>query len=215
MRAIQSLRYNLEHGGIPAVLRKAVHRAARVAYRSEQWVFLTFALTEPEDTQTPPRLGTAWLDMQDLLTWRFFKAVYYPEDMRARFRSGDLCLGVFVDENLAHVAWMAQDRLPLDPGLPVLAAAEAGGVYDMFTLPEFRRRGCQSIAIETLARRARAEGSRQLVTVVHPGNQASLSVFARHGFQKVGRLSYRKVSWKKRLLLIEEGGRSYVPPTLS
>jgi GNAT superfamily N-acetyltransferase len=202
MHLIRSLRYNLGHGGLRVVFRKSIKRLGQLAYRSEGWLLLSKDLAAAAPSQVAAGFEVVPLLMDDLRAHGFFKALYYPETLAERLEKGELCLGILVDGALAHVAWMAYGRLPLDPGLPDFPAGDAGGIYDMFTLPDFRRRGCQTLALVELERRAAEQGLRRTVAVVDPGNRPSLSVFERCGYQIRGRLSYRRVLWHSRLALI-------------
>ncbi|MEX1258874.1 MAG: GNAT family N-acetyltransferase [Gemmatimonadota bacterium] len=202
MRAIRALRYNLEHGGVGVVLRKVAGRLVALFYRAEAWLLFEMDLESPAAPELAPGTELRTMTMEDLLLHHFFKAVHYPDDLRARFADGDLCLGIFMDGSLAHVAWMASHRLPLDPGLPVFAAAGAAGIYDMFTLPGFRRRGCQALALREILRRAEARGLTRAVAVVHPANRPSISAFEKCGFRAPRRLEYRRTLWRSHLTLV-------------
>jgi len=201
MRVLRSLQYNLRHGGFRVVASKAIRRVGRFFYRKEEWLLLERSVEPCTAVDPSSQAQLAELTLEQLRDHGFFKALHYPEDLARRLDVGDLCLGVFFDGRLAHVAWMARHRLPLDPGLPDFGAPDSVGIYDMFTLPEFRRRGCQRLAIEEFLRRASRAGLPRAVTIVDPGNAASLAAFHRSGFHVAGTLVFRRVLGRERLSL--------------
>lgn len=201
MRILRSVRYNFNHGGVGAVFGKVMGRLRAMIRRADAWLLFEAKLEDVPDPLPSEGMELRPMSMADLLAHRFFKAVYYPEDLERRFAEGDLCLGVFLEGVLAHVAWMAADRLPLDPGVPDFPAPEAAGIYDMFTHSEHRGKGCQTIALRELMCRAAARGAARAVATVHAGNRPSIAAFQRCGFRVAGDLRYERVLWRSHLTL--------------
>lgn len=141
--------------------------------------------------------------MHDLLAAEYFKVVDSPDEMERRFRRGETCLGLYFDDNLAHVSWMSPGYLSIDRGIERVPIAGAVGIYDMFTLPEFRGRGAQTAALSGLANRAYQAGYRVAVAGIYEKNGASRHVFEKVGFEEVGTLAYRRILWREQTRLPE------------
>jgi GNAT superfamily N-acetyltransferase len=65
------------------------------------------------------------------------------------------------------------------------------GIYGMFTLPAFRRRGAARATLQAAARHALAEGQRELYLLVESGNAPARALYAAHGFRDVYAYHYR------------------------
>ena len=199
MRVFRSIAYNWRTDGPAGVARKVVHRAGRlIRFEYEALVYQLTDLTV-EASDPGPGAEVRSLDMDGLLEARFFKAVGFPEDIRARFAQGETCVGVFFDGTLGHVSWMTPGLLHIDRGLPDIDIPGGVGIYDMFTLPDFRGRGAQTTALLTLCRDAARTDHDRAVALVREGNGASRHVFRKCGFDEVGTLRYRRTLGVERL----------------
>jgi len=189
---LRAVVYNFREGGATQVLARAASRAGRIVYRSYIVdLYRTEVHDVPDGVAAPLDVGRLTFD--DLVEARYFKVVAYPEVIRARFAAGHHCIGARIDGELAHVAWLAVGTLPIDRGIPDIVATGVGGVYDVFTLDAFRGRGCMTHSIRRMLRDARGLGLTRLVAAIHPGNLPSISVFRKHGFERIGRLTYRRL----------------------
>lgn len=83
-------------------------------------------------------------------------------------------LGVYLSGELAHINWLIsadQDRRRADR--VVKLRADEGEIAHGYTLPEFRKRGMQVLAIRTLAELARRRGVKRLYSITVYGNTIS------------------------------------------
>jgi RimJ/RimL family protein N-acetyltransferase len=212
MRTLRSLRYHVHNGGYGAALSRAVVKIGSFAWSVQEWTLLRVRLEDVVAPRTQSTVEIRHLCMDDLLNHRFFKAQFYPEDMVSRFDSGALCIGAMVQGKLAHVAWMSKGELIVDYGLPTLTLPGGVGIFDMYTLPEFRRRGCQSAALWEICQLGRSGNLEYASAIVHRDNLPSQRVFSSMGFTEAGKLLCRRVFGKARLIVAPSLGISDKAP---
>lgn len=83
-----------------------------------------------------------------------------------------------------------EDGTPAAACLCIQSAARVG-VYAMFTLPSYRRRGGGRAVLHAAANAALAEGRRELYLLVEDTNAAARALYAGCGFEDVYRYHYR------------------------
>jgi len=198
VRLIQSVSHHWSEGGVTQLGRKTLGRAARVFYNAID--FLVYRL---DDLDVEPIVladgELVELTMEGLRAAGYFKAVEAPAEMERRFRQGETCVGVFFGGELGHVSWMVPGFLPIDRGIDRVPMDGAVGIYDMFTLGNFRGRGAQTVALTELSRMAYRQGYRSAVAGIYEGNAPSRHVFKKVGFRNVGTLRYRRTLWVERV----------------
>lgn len=199
MRILESLRFHLRRRGVAATVGAGAQWGARQLFERRVHRVLSSPVSPNEPPEPPVPLSVRKVEVAELVSLGFEKAVHYGARLRERERRGQLCVGVFVEGALAHVAWLDPFRLPVDEGLPDLEVDGAAGIYDMFTLEAFRRRGCQTVALRFLVREAARHGCRCALATVHPKNVASLSVFGKCGFEDVGEVVHHRVLGRTRV----------------
>lgn len=199
LRVARSVVYNLRAGGPRQLAVRALGRAGRVFSRS--YDAIVYRLDDLDVPEPVPGEGAELreLDWPGLLDGEYFKAVHFPDLIRRRFDDGERCVGVFFEGRLGHVSWMTRGRLQIDRGIPVVPVVGGVGIYDMFTLPDFRGRGAQTHALQALCRMARGDGADRAVALVREGNAPSRHVFRKCGFAEIGDLRYRRRLWIERL----------------
>ncbi|MFC1660051.1 hypothetical protein ACFL3S_01115 [Gemmatimonadota bacterium] len=127
------------------------------------------------------------LSLQELVGFRFHKAMGYPEVLGARFERGERCYGFLNEGSLAHVAWLSFGYLVLDTGLPVIQDEAAAGLFDGFTMPEHRGRGIFKAVFPKLCEVAWELGWRDVLAAIDPTHQISIRTAERSGFLLEGR----------------------------
>ena len=154
--------------------------------------------------ETPPGMRVTLLSFRQLVEAGHRKTIDYPEKIRRRFDEGHRCIGVYCESELAHVAWLTVGSLPIDDGVPSVFADKLGGAFDGFTEPEFRGRGCLTLAVQEICMEAQRAGLTRVLAAIHPGNAASRHVHEKLGFTRIGPIQYSRVMWRERFEFPEE-----------
>jgi GNAT superfamily N-acetyltransferase len=193
-KLVRSTAYRWRHGGTASVLAGFGRTVRSSVYRTFDAVaYLADDLNMPPNT--PAGITVGHLTYDDLIQGRHFKTLAYPELIRTRFDEGHLCIGVYCDGSLAHVAWLSLGRVPIDTGIPEIVAEGLGGVFDGFTLPEFRGRGCLTFAVQEMCTEGFRLGLTRVLAVIHADNGASRHVHEKLGFRYIGEIRYRRILW--------------------
>lgn len=192
MLALESLRFHLQRRGLLGALTGGLRWGRRRLFHQQihRLVRCTFPVPEAEPVRDLVVRRTA---VDELITLGYEKAIHYRDRLKEREETGQISAGVFVDGVLGHVAWMDPNCLPVDPGLPPIFLEGAAGIFDMYTLEGLRRRGCQTAALRYLLKEAESLGCRCALAAIHPRNSASLSVFAKCGFEDVAEASHARI----------------------
>lgn len=154
--------------------------------------------------EVPQDMRVATLSFDQLIAAGHQKTVNYPEIIKRRFLDGHICIGVYCGEELAHVAWLTVGSLPIDLGVPTISSKGLGGAFDGYTKPEFRGRGCLTLAVQSICLEAQRAGLTRVLAAIHPDNAASLHVHEKLGFGRVGTIRYSRVLWRERFEFPEE-----------
>lgn len=190
MKAImRSLAYNLAEGGVSQIGRKVIERVRSWVASEEMWLIYRVSLYEcPESLSAP--LERRSLSFADLQTWGYFKALAFPEGIKARLDSGATCHGFFVEGDLVHLKWSTDEFLEIVSGL-VVAAPGGIGSYDSHTIPRHRRKGYQSAALLTLRSYLSAQGKTHMLTAVEVGHFISIKGIEKGGGHLAGTVTRR------------------------
>ena len=113
------------------------------------------------------------LTFEELVELRYFKALYYPEGIRGRFQAGERCHGFFLEDKLANIAWSTRDVLKVDPHLSI-ECADGVGIYDCWTMAEFRGRGIYPEPLRMLLDMFEGEGYKNVLIALDPDNIRSI-----------------------------------------
>ena len=85
---------------------------------------------------------------EDDFPWNEWPFHQHRDTYVDRFRSGHLSLCVYRDDSPVHVSWIALGKLQVDEaGKNWTIPAEHACLYDVVTLPEFRRQGLYRAAL--------------------------------------------------------------------
>jgi GNAT superfamily N-acetyltransferase len=125
---------------------------------------------------------------EELRELGYFKAMAFPEVIRARLDSGALCHGFFLDGELVNIAWSSRGFLEMEPGVSI---CEGGcvGIFDCYTLPAHRSKGIYTDTLLLLIRAIGDEGGSTALIAVDPGNIPSIKGIERAGFKPLCRLT--------------------------
>lgn len=196
-KLVRSTAYHWRHGGGASVLAGFGRTVRSSVYRTYDAVaYLADDLNMPPDP--PSGIEVRLVAFHDLIEGGHFKALAYPELIRARFSDGHRCVGVYCEGTLAHVSWLTVGRLPIDPGIPDIVADGLGGAVDAYTIPEFRGRRCATYALQERCTEAYRLGLSRVLGAIHPGNRVNRHVFEKLGFRSVGEIHYRRILWTER-----------------
>ena len=197
MQALESLQFHLQRHGLTGVMVGGLRWGRRqlLDRRIHRIVRRPLPATEVKPSA---HLVTRRTSVDELVTLGYEKAIHYRARLKAREAAGQISVGVFVDGVLGHVAWMDPSCLPVDQGLPPIFLEGAAEIFDMYTLEGLRRRGCQTAALRYLLQEAGSLGCRCALAAIHPGNSASLSGFAKCGFEDAAEASHARIlSWTR------------------
>jgi predicted acetyltransferase len=175
--------------GIRGVFRKAVGFCIERLWSRADWLVYEKSLTRVPENRSSA-LRHRLLEFDDLRRSKYFKAIECPEETRERLSGGAVCHGFFVGTELVTVGWSVVGRLELDVdcNIPISGAV---GLYDFFTVPQFRSKGYYARALEYLLGAMFQAGFSRAYIAVDPGNVPSRKVIERVGFLlrlKVSRL---------------------------
>lgn len=199
IRILRGVAYNWQEGGLRLLARKSVKKVMSAFH--DKLEFLVYRLNLPGELHCPAITAIVVKEMsfERLIENRFFKAVSYPEMILARFRKGDRCFGFFIENHLAHVAWLTNDYLHLDIAAPEIKEKKTAGISDCYTLPQFRRRGAYKLAIATLIKEAAKLKKGAALIAVAPDNVASIAAIEGAGFTLDSRVVFETRLFKKSL----------------
>jgi GNAT superfamily N-acetyltransferase len=150
-------------------------------------------------------LAESALDFTALHELKYFKAHEFPEAIRGRLESGDLCHGYFLDRELVNLGWTSRGYLEPGPGVRINDKA-CIAIYDCYTLPAFRSRGFYTESLIRMLRQICDEGASHALISVDPDNIPSVRAIEKVGFKPLYRLTVSQRFGRKRLL--ESGFRA-------
>ncbi|MCC6265614.1 MAG: GNAT family N-acetyltransferase [Bryobacterales bacterium] len=186
----RSIHYNYKDGGLRQIAGRVVARVRQLFIdRTDYLIYQTAprATSGPESSHRGLPLQREELDFERLVELQYFKAIYYPEGIRGRFQAGERCHGFFVDEQLANIAWSTRGVLNVDPHLSI-ECEDGAGIYDCWTMAEFRGRGIYPESLRMLLARFSVEGCGTVLIAVDPDNIRSIKGIERAGFLPLKRV---------------------------
>lgn len=183
---IRSVNYNYRNGGLRQIGERIISRFTQLFIDRTDYLIY-------QRTPGQPSGGAALalrrdeLTFEELVELRYFKALYYPEGIRGRFQAGERCHGFFLEDKLANIAWSTRDVLKVDPHLSI-ECADGVGIYDCWTMAEFRGRGIYPETLRMLLAMFEGEGYRNVLIAVDPDNIRSIKGIERAGFLPLKRV---------------------------
>lgn len=174
-------------GGPKIVITRGLRKLVRPVFKMGVLVFIEADLTQPLPEQRPvpgiiPREATA----EDA---RLFED---QSLFMKRFKEGHRCFMGIEEKTgkLANYRWV-NTSAALVPELNLYMILKTGEVYiyDLNTLPEFRRRGIDAYTRYYTYNYLRETGYRKVIAYIHADNPPSLRA-SRHLLKRVGRIFY-------------------------
>jgi hypothetical protein len=190
-RLYRKLAFQYSEGGFVGIMQKSVLLFLRMLYSEDQWNIYVHRAPVGVDPSGAPMKCRA-LTYADLIDANYFKASAFPEEIRKRFGSKNICYGFYLDENLATIGWSSNDYLELDRGVIFSCPAEVG-LFDFMTFPDFRSRGLYTNALRYLINDIHARGPRSVYIAVDPNNLLSVKGIERAGFAPFLRIKRRRI----------------------
>jgi RimJ/RimL family protein N-acetyltransferase len=176
--------YNYREGGLRQILYKVVCRVRRPLWTESNWLVYRCDLAGYLAQSRLPLIRRE-LGLESLLKYEYYKAEAFPEAVHARLNSGSRCHGFFLEDRLVNVGWTSKGMLELEAGLTLSEVDHVYnyvGVYDCYTVPEYRSRGIYRDALTQLLGMIRDEGGQVALIAVDPENHASIKGIERAGF---------------------------------
>lgn len=195
-------------GGAKTVLSRGVRRLVRPAFKVGTLVFIESDLTQPLPEQRPvPGIIPREAAIEDV------KLFEDQELFLNRFHEGHRCF-MGIEERtgkLANYRWV-NPTAAFVPELDRYIMLKPGEVYiyDLNTLPGFRKRGIDAYTRYYTYTYLRDTGHRKVIAYIHGDNQPSLQA-SRHLLKRVGRLVYVQFHGCRPIMI---GGRSSQFPEL-
>lgn len=145
---------------------------------------------EPPDIQPRWPVTFAQLGEKDCAAYLQFRPEQSAAEVSARFARGDECFAALHEGRVIHAAWVALGRVYV-PYLRRDLLLQAGDIYlyDIHTLPAFRRGGISSARGVYLLRHYRRAGYRRSLGVVAVENKAALRPVELVNYHRIGSFS--------------------------
>lgn len=168
---------------------RALEYVRQRLWSEEQWVIYERTLSDgisfPRAIVTRRELG-----LRELVELGYFKALEFPDALRSRIDSGNLCHGFFEGDRLATIGWSSPGYLELDVDLRV-PCPNSIGMYDFLTYKEFRSKGYYTNALNQLLAVMSHAGYSKALIAVSPNNSSSRRGIEKAGFRQALRVMRR------------------------
>jgi ribosomal protein S18 acetylase RimI-like enzyme len=125
-----------------------------------------------------------------------FEEVKQPSDVlwyETLLERKRVCVMAFKEEELAAHGWFSVEVDPVTERTYVPLAQDEAFIFDLFTLPSFRRQGIQSALLHHMLELIKERGYRRALSLVRVGNTASSNLHEKLGFQVVSRFAKVRV----------------------
>lgn len=179
---IRKVANHYKRGGLTGLVSKVEGFTRQKLWSDAHWLIYERALNEVTGS-LPAELSHRGLTFEELLDLGYFKALEYPEAIRARCESGKECHGFFSGRQLATMGWSSAGYLELDTDVAI-ACPGSVGLYDFFTYKEFRSKGYYTTALIQLLDKMGKLGYDRACIAVDPHNSPSRKGIERAGFQQ-------------------------------
>jgi ribosomal protein S18 acetylase RimI-like enzyme len=208
MTVVADIRRAFLEGGSKLVVTRGLKKLVRPAVRVGTLVFMEADLTEALPPQRPaPGIVAREATIDD---------VHLFEDQESflkRFREGHRCFAGIEERSgrLANYRWV-NSTAAFVPELDRHLILKTGEVYiyDLNTLPDFRRRGIDAYTRHYTYSYLRDEGYTRVLAYIHGDNQPSLKA-SRYLLKEIGRVRYIRFPGRMPIII---GGRGAKLPEL-
>lgn len=182
--------YRFREGGFRGLLRRALVYMREALWSDSEWRIYERELTDDVSCVRATVIRRE-LGFRELVDLGYFKARDFPEAMRRRMDSGNVCYGFFEGGQLATIGWSSVDYLELDANLRISCPSSVG-LFDFYTKREFRSKGYYTNALRQLVVVMSDAGFVKARIAVDPNNTPSIKGIERAGFRLVMRVSRRR-----------------------
>lgn len=174
----------------------------RYFYRSFPVVLMEKRLREEP---SPPTI-LAWREAgpDDLVLLGEFLPTGKIRLFRKRFQNREYCLVGLEAGKIAHYFWLTVGESYLDREMDyrIDLRPDKGYLYDAYTRPAFRGRGCYQEAFQEAGRFLRNRGREILLVIISGGNEPARAAALRAGFRPAAVILHRRILARKRNLII-------------
>ncbi len=187
---LKKFTHHYREGGISGLTRKTLIFGLKKLWSRDQWVIYEKTLRKAIPSQSAA-LARRELGFDELVDFRYYKAVGFPDEIRRRIASGVSCHGFFEGDRLATIGWSSPGYLELDTDLRVPCPGSVG-LYDFFTYSEFRSKGYYTNALAQLLATMCQAGYLKACIAVAPNNSPSIKGIERVGFRRALQVTRRR-----------------------
>ena len=200
IKAYRSLVYNLKNGGIPEVLDRIIKKIKQIFFYKSSWLVYSSELDALDVIEDRDGLRIESMSFQELVSFKYFKAIFYPESIKRRLAKNEVCYGFFSGNNLEHIAWVTAGYLFIEKGIPNLEDKTCGGIYDCITFPEYRNKGIYKYVLKKLQKILKESGKTKALITVDADNIYSKKAIESVGFQMSKKLTFSKILFFRKVL---------------
>jgi ribosomal protein S18 acetylase RimI-like enzyme len=129
------------------------------------------------------------LTAADIEQYNAFRNPSNPNSAQRRMRAGHVCFIARHEARIVCASWGATSDARsgyINASIPL--ASDEAYAYDLFTTPEFRRKGFASAVTNALHNFYRAEGKRRVLRVIVPENRAGME--GTLGYHSIGTMGF-------------------------
>jgi hypothetical protein len=201
LNLIRSVKYHMKNGGLWQLQKKILEIIYDFISLEMKWLVYCNYNDIIDISNISKKLEIKALSFDELIVYKYFKAIYYPENIKFRFKNGELCYGFFIQGNLAHIAWLSRGYLTLSNKVPILKGKKIIGIYDCFTLPEFRNQGIYNYVLFYLVNELKEDNC---FIAVDPDNTFSVKAIKNVGFECKYQIAYKRKMYLFKSFIISE-----------
>lgn len=201
IKLYRSLVYNYKQTGISGIIKKLFMKFCGLFYFKNEWLIYKKCFNETIRCPTSEDIEIKLLSFDDLISSNFFKAIAYPEIIKIRYKEGALCYGIFYKNKLAHIAWTTEGYLFLDDKIPSILSTDCLGIFDCYTLPDYRNKGIYQFVLFHLLWISSIKKKNSWIAVAEH-NIFSRKAIEKNGFILEAKAIYLRVLFFKKFFLV-------------
>lgn len=176
--------------GLPVAALNLIRALARGVFFAGDCFLYAHSLGELPPIPRP--LDDLVLRRANATDLRLFEGTTQPSDIiwyRTLLEKDRVCILAFRGEQLVAYGWFTPQVDPRIERTYVPLASDEIFVFDLFTLPPFRRQGIQSALLRHILQLAGKARCRRVLSLVSVDNLPSVNLHERFGFQVISRFT--------------------------